>query len=64
MAKTAFPFWRKLSFRQRAAYLQKAADILKANLQEVSRDLTLEEGKTLVEGVSVLLKKLKSGLFM
>nr|WP_246147377.1 hypothetical protein [Aneurinibacillus danicus] len=44
--------------------MQKAADILKANLQEVSRDLTLEEGKTLVEGVSVLLKKLKSGLFM
>lgn len=50
-AKTAFPSWRKLSFQQRAAYLQKAADILKANLQEVSRDLTLEEGKTLVEGV-------------
>ncbi|MBN6188505.1 aldehyde dehydrogenase family protein [Aneurinibacillus sp. BA2021] len=50
-AKQAFPAWKKLSFQQRAAYLQKAADILKANLQEVGRDLTLEEGKTLAEGI-------------
>lgn len=50
-AKKAFPAWKRLSFQQRAAYLQKAADILKANLQEVGRDLTLEEGKTLAEGI-------------
>jgi acyl-CoA reductase-like NAD-dependent aldehyde dehydrogenase len=50
-AKKAFPVWKKLSFQQRATYLQKAADILKANLQEVGRDLTLEEGKTLAEGI-------------
>ncbi|CEH29307.1 aldehyde dehydrogenase [Aneurinibacillus migulanus] len=50
-AKRAFSLWKKLSFQQRAVYLQKAADILKANLEEVGRDLTLEEGKTLVEGI-------------
>ncbi|MED0669699.1 aldehyde dehydrogenase family protein [Aneurinibacillus aneurinilyticus] len=50
-AKKAFISWKKLSFQQRAAYLQKAADILKANVEEVGRDLTLEEGKTLAEGI-------------
>ncbi|WP_088066607.1 aldehyde dehydrogenase family protein [Gottfriedia luciferensis] len=50
-SKSAFQSWKKLSFQQRAAYLQKAADILKANLQEVGRDLTQEEGKTLAEGI-------------
>ncbi|GEN34026.1 MULTISPECIES: aldehyde dehydrogenase family protein [Aneurinibacillus] len=50
-AKKAFSSWKRLSFQQRAAYLQKAAEILKANLQEVGRDLTLEEGKTLAEGI-------------
>ncbi|KQL36317.1 aldehyde dehydrogenase [Bacillus sp. FJAT-25509] len=50
-AKTAFQSWRKLSYQQRASYLQKAADLLKAKVHEVGRDLTLEEGKTLAEGI-------------
>ncbi|PEC50082.1 aldehyde dehydrogenase family protein [Bacillus sp. AFS077874] len=50
-AKTAFLSWKKLSYQQRAAYLQKAADILKTKVHEVGRDLTLEEGKTLAEGI-------------
>ncbi|AMA73652.1 MULTISPECIES: aldehyde dehydrogenase family protein [Aneurinibacillus] len=50
-AKKAFAVWKKLSFQQRASYLLKAAEYLKANLEEVGRDLTLEEGKTLVEGI-------------
>lgn len=50
-AKTAFLSWKKLSYQQRASYLQKAADILKAKVHEVGRDLTLEEGKTLAEGI-------------
>lgn len=50
-AKQAFPSWKKLSFQQRAAYLQKAAAILKANVQEVGRDLIKEEGKTFTEGM-------------
>ncbi|MEH7402165.1 aldehyde dehydrogenase family protein [Gottfriedia acidiceleris] len=50
-AKTAFLSWKKLSYQQRAAYLQKAADLLKTKVHEVGRDLTLEEGKTLAEGI-------------
>ncbi|XRG79375.1 aldehyde dehydrogenase family protein [Rossellomorea sp. GAMAL-10_SWC] len=50
-AKTAFLSWKKLSYQQRAVYLQKAADLLKAKVHEVGRDLTLEEGKTLAEGI-------------
>ncbi len=50
-AKTAFLSWKKLSYQQRALYLQKAADLLKAKVHEVGRDLTLEEGKTLAEGI-------------
>jgi acyl-CoA reductase-like NAD-dependent aldehyde dehydrogenase len=50
-AKRAFSSWKKLSFQQRASYLQKAAAILKENLKEVGRDLALEEGKTLAEAI-------------
>ncbi|MFK2826441.1 aldehyde dehydrogenase family protein [Bacillus sp. B190/17] len=50
-AKEAFSSWKKLSFQQRAAYLQKAAAILTENAEEIGRDLALEEGKTLVEGI-------------
>ncbi|PGZ88548.1 aldehyde dehydrogenase family protein [Bacillus sp. AFS029533] len=50
-AKTAFLSWKRLSYQQRASYLQKAADLLKAKVHEVGRDLTLEEGKTLAEGI-------------
>ncbi|PHD77834.1 aldehyde dehydrogenase family protein [Bacillus sp. AFS043905] len=50
-AKSSFPLWKKLSFQQRASYLQKAADILKKNMQEVGQDLIKEEGKTFLEGM-------------
>ncbi|RID85132.1 aldehyde dehydrogenase family protein [Peribacillus asahii] len=50
-AKEAFPAWKKLSYQKRAFYLQKAAEVLKEKAEEVGRDLTLEEGKTLAEGI-------------
>ncbi|OCA87191.1 aldehyde dehydrogenase family protein [Pseudobacillus wudalianchiensis] len=50
-AKKAFLSWKKCSFQERASYLRKAAAILKANVEEVGRDLALEEGKTLAEAV-------------
>ncbi|MBP1156231.1 MULTISPECIES: aldehyde dehydrogenase family protein [unclassified Paenibacillus] len=50
-AKKAFSSWKKLSFQQRASFLMKAAAILKEKVEEVGRDLTLEEGKTLEEGM-------------
>ncbi|WP_066390759.1 aldehyde dehydrogenase family protein [Neobacillus mesonae] len=50
-AKNAFPAWKKLSIQQRAAYLQKAAAILKENIEEIGRDLIREEGKPFSEGM-------------
>jgi len=50
-AKNAFPAWKKLSIQQRAAYLQKAAAILKENIEEIGRDLIKEEGKAFAEGM-------------
>lgn len=50
-AKNAFPAWKKLSIQQRAAYLQKAAAILKENIEEIGRDLIKEEGKSFSEGM-------------
>ena len=50
-AKEAFVAWKKCSFQERASYLRKAAAILKENVEEVGRDLALEEGKTLAESI-------------
>ncbi|UOQ91862.1 aldehyde dehydrogenase family protein [Halobacillus shinanisalinarum] len=50
-ANKAFPSWKKLSYQQRGTYLLKAAEILEENTEEIGRDLTLEEGKTLTEGI-------------
>jgi acyl-CoA reductase-like NAD-dependent aldehyde dehydrogenase len=50
-AKKAFLSWKRMSLQQRASYLLKAATILKEKVEEVGRDLTLEEGKTLEEGI-------------
>ncbi|SDZ80081.1 aldehyde dehydrogenase (NAD+) [Thalassobacillus cyri] len=50
-ANRAFPGWKKLSYQQRGAYLLKAAEILDKNAEEIGRDLTIEEGKTLKEGI-------------
>lgn len=55
-AKTAFASWKKLSYAQRGAYLKKAADYLKANVEQIGRDLTREEGKTLAEGKGEVLR--------
>ncbi|WP_066073532.1 aldehyde dehydrogenase family protein [Neobacillus soli] len=50
-AKQAFPAWKKLSIQQRAIYLQRAAAILKENIEEIGRDLIREEGKAFSEGM-------------
>ncbi|NHC40264.1 aldehyde dehydrogenase family protein [Bacillus sp. MM2020_1] len=50
-AKNAFPAWKKLSIQQRAVYIQKAAAILKENIEEIGRDLIKEEGKAFSEGM-------------
>ena len=50
-ARAAFPAWRAMPPPLRGDILRKAADLLDQRANEVGRDLTREEGKTLAEGI-------------
>ncbi len=50
-ASEAFRTWGRTSAITRANILYKAADILASRADEIGRDLTREEGKTLKEGI-------------
>ncbi|TDD38708.1 aldehyde dehydrogenase family protein [Actinomadura sp. KC06] len=50
-ANRAAPGWAATPFRERAAVLVRAAAHIRAHADEWGRELSLEEGKTLVEGV-------------
>jgi aldehyde dehydrogenase (NAD+) len=50
-AAEAAPSWRNTSAIVRANILYKAANILESRVNEVGRELTREEGKTLKEGI-------------
>jgi aldehyde dehydrogenase (NAD+) len=50
-AQDAAPGWARTPIRERAALLLGAAEILDARAEEIGRELTREEGKTLAEGV-------------
>lgn len=50
-ARQAFATWRATPAPARGEILRKAADLLDQRAEDVGRDLTREEGKTLVEGV-------------
>ncbi|MCC6704424.1 MAG: aldehyde dehydrogenase family protein, partial [Thermomicrobiales bacterium] len=50
-AEAAFAGWRRTSPIQRAAILFKAAEILASRANDIGRELTREEGKTLKEGI-------------
>jgi acyl-CoA reductase-like NAD-dependent aldehyde dehydrogenase len=50
-AQDAFEGWRKTSPIARANILYKAAEIMASRQNEIGRELTREEGKTLKEGV-------------
>ena len=50
-ASEAFDSWRRVGAVERANILYKASDLLIARAQEIGRDLTREEGKTLKEGI-------------
>jgi succinate-semialdehyde dehydrogenase / glutarate-semialdehyde dehydrogenase len=52
LAAATFPKFRKLTFAQRAAMMNRAADILDAEKQELGRLMTLEMGKTLGSAVA------------
>lgn len=50
-ARTAYREWRALPAPARGDILRKAADVLEGRANDVGRDLTREEGKTLAEGI-------------
>lgn len=55
-AEEAFPAWRALEAPKRGKILFRAAAILEARADEVARDLTREEGKTLPEAKAEVLR--------
>lgn len=48
-ARVAFPTWSGLTGPARGAYLFKVADLLDQRFEQVAKEMTLEEGKTLPE---------------
>ena len=48
-AQRALPEWSNLPAPARGAYLFRAAEILESRFDEISADMTREEGKTLPE---------------
>ena len=48
-AESALPAWSKLNGPARGAYLYKVADLLDQRFEQISKEMTLEEGKTLPE---------------
>ena len=55
-AVAALPEWRRTSGPQRSAILHKAANLLEQRASEVGEALTLEEGKTIAEGVGEVMR--------
>lgn len=54
-AQRAFGVWRNSSAMQRAQVLKKVAELIRERAQEIGRNLTLEQGKPLAEGVGEVL---------
>jgi acyl-CoA reductase-like NAD-dependent aldehyde dehydrogenase len=50
-ATRAFQDWRRISASERSTILDRAGQIMERRAEEIGRALTLEEGKTLAEGI-------------
>ena len=57
-AQAAFPAWAAMPAPARGAYLYKVADILEGNLDELAREMTREEGKTVPEAKGETLRSI------
>ena len=55
-ASEAFKTWKQMGAVERGNILYKASDILTRRANEIGRDLTREEGKTLKEGIGETLR--------
>ena len=48
-AQKAFGLWQSFTFRERAAVFMRMAQLMRENYDDLSRTLTMEQGKTLRE---------------
>ena len=54
-AQRGFNGWKKVNSYERAKILRKAADLMRARVDDIARVLTLEQGKTLMESKAEIL---------
>jgi malonate-semialdehyde dehydrogenase (acetylating) / methylmalonate-semialdehyde dehydrogenase len=59
-AVAAFPDWRRTPVQDRIQYLFKLRDLLKANLDEISRTITNEAGKTFEESKAEMVRAIEN----
>jgi len=59
-AAAAFPGWRRTPVQDRVQYLFKLRDLLKANMDEIGRTITLECGKTFEESKAEMVRAIEN----
>jgi malonate-semialdehyde dehydrogenase (acetylating)/methylmalonate-semialdehyde dehydrogenase len=59
-ASVAFQTWRRVPVQDRVQYLFKLRDLLKANMDEIGRTITLECGKTLDESKAEMVRAIEN----
>ena len=59
-AATAFPAWRATPAQERIQYLFRLRDLLKANIDEIGRRITIECGKTLDEAKAEMVRAIEN----
>lgn len=59
-AATAFPAWRATPAQDRIQYLFRLRDLLKANIDEIGRRITIECGKTLDEAKAEMVRAIEN----
>lgn len=59
-AATAFPAWRATPAQDRIQYLFRLRDLLKANIDEIGRTITIECGKTLDEAKAEMVRAIEN----
>jgi malonate-semialdehyde dehydrogenase (acetylating)/methylmalonate-semialdehyde dehydrogenase len=59
-ANAAMPAWRRVPAQERIQYLFKLRDLLKANLDEISRTITKECGKTYEESKAEMVRAIEN----
>ena len=53
ISRTAFQFWRRTSFKERAAYVMKAREVILSEMDEIARLISDESGKPIAEAFSM-----------